>query len=97
MQLPWGGAYGEPDEERKAIARAFAWVSRVAERTRAAGAAGRIQPGARLVFTDGTPEILAYPRNRKGWANLCRLLSAGNLKEEAVKGSCILTEAELME
>ncbi|MBB3594668.1 DNA-directed DNA polymerase III PolC [Rhizobium sp. BK529] len=56
----------------------------------------RVQPGARLVFSDGTPDILAYPRNRKGWANLCRLLSAGNLKEEAVKGTCILTEAELM-
>ncbi|MEH7849005.1 error-prone DNA polymerase [Rhizobium laguerreae] len=57
----------------------------------------RIQPGARLVFSDETPDILAYPCNRRGWANLCRLLSAGNLKEEAVKGSCILTEAELME
>lgn len=57
----------------------------------------RVQPGARLVFSDGTPDVLAYPRNRKGWANLCRLLSAGNLKEEAVKGTCILTEAELME
>ena len=57
----------------------------------------RVQPGARLVFSDGTPDILAYPQNRRGWANLCRLLSAGNLKEEAVKGSCILTEAELAE
>ncbi|MBY5366273.1 error-prone DNA polymerase [Rhizobium leguminosarum] len=57
----------------------------------------RVQPGARLVFSDGTPDILAYPRSRRGWANLCRLLSAGNLKEEAIKGSCILTEAELME
>jgi len=57
----------------------------------------RVQPGARLVFSDGTPDILAYPQNRKGWANLCRLLSAGNLKEESVKGTCILTEAELME
>jgi DNA-directed DNA polymerase III PolC len=57
----------------------------------------RVQPGARLVFCDGTPDILAYPRNRRGWANLCRLLSAGNLKEESVKGTCILTEAELME
>ena len=57
----------------------------------------RVQPGARLVFSDGTPDILAYPRNRRGWANLCRLLSAGNLKEEAVKGTCILTEAELIE
>ncbi|WP_183881134.1 error-prone DNA polymerase [Rhizobium sp. BK512] len=57
----------------------------------------RVQPGARFVFSDGTPDVLAYPCNRKGWANLCRLLSAGNLKEEAVKGTCILTEAELME
>ncbi|OWV71338.1 DNA polymerase [Rhizobium sp. R634] len=57
----------------------------------------RVQPGARLVFSDHTPDILAYPRNRRGWANLCRLLSAGNLKEEAVKGTCILTEAEFME
>ncbi len=57
----------------------------------------RVQPGARLVFSDGTPDVLAYPCNRKGWANLCRLLSAGNLKEEAVKGTCILTDAELME
>ena len=57
----------------------------------------RVQPGARLVFSDETPDILAYPCNRRGWANLCRLLSAGNLKKEAVKGTCILTEAELME
>lgn len=57
----------------------------------------RVQPGARLVFSDGTPDILAYPQNRRGWANLCRLLSAGNLKDESVKGTCILTEAELME
>ena len=53
------------------------------------------QPGARLVFSDGTPDILAYPQNRKGWAHLCRLLSAGNLKAE--KGSCTLEEADLME
>jgi DNA polymerase-3 subunit alpha/error-prone DNA polymerase len=57
----------------------------------------RIQPGARLVFSDGTPDILAYPQNRQGWAHLCRLLSAGNLKDAAVKGICILTEADLME
>jgi len=57
----------------------------------------RVQPGARLVFSDGTPDILAYPQNRRGWANLCRLLSAGNLKDESVKGTCILTEAELVE
>jgi DNA-directed DNA polymerase III PolC len=55
----------------------------------------RIQPGARLVFSDETPDILAYPQDRKGWAHLCRLLSAGNLKAE--KGDCILTEEDLME
>src|SRR5207245_7243395 len=30
-------------------------------------------PGARLVFADGTPDILAYPRTRAGWGRLCRL------------------------
>ncbi|TCL73039.1 DnaE-like error-prone DNA polymerase [Rhizobium sp. BK251] len=57
----------------------------------------RVQPGARLAFSDGTPDVLAYPKNRRGWANLCRLLSAGNLKPEAEKGHCILAEADLME
>jgi len=55
----------------------------------------RFQPGARLVFSDDTPDILAYPQNRKGWAHLCRLLSAGNLRGE--KGVCILNESDLME
>ena len=52
-------------------------------------------PGARLVFSDGTPDMLAYPRNRQGWANLCRLLSQGNLRTE--KGSCILLAQDLLE
>ncbi|MDW5315721.1 error-prone DNA polymerase [Rhizobium sp. PL01] len=55
----------------------------------------KVQPGARLVFADGTSDILAYPQTRKGWAHLCRLLSAGNLK--ALKGACILNEADLIE
>ena len=55
----------------------------------------RFHPGARLVFSDGTPDVLAYPQNRKGWANLCRLLSTGNLRTE--KGSCILEEWDLLE
>ncbi|MFT4184535.1 MAG: error-prone DNA polymerase [Rhizobium sp.] len=53
------------------------------------------QPGARLVFADDTPDILAFPQNRRGWAHLCRLLSAGNLRGE--KGICILTESDLTE
>jgi DNA-directed DNA polymerase III PolC len=54
-----------------------------------------VQPGARLMFSDGTPDILAFPQNRKGWAHLCRLLSAGNLRAD--KGSCILYEADLIQ
>jgi len=55
----------------------------------------RVQPGARLVFSDGTPDVLAYPQNRQGWGRLCRLLSTGNLRAE--KGSCTLRQADLME
>ncbi|KQV35793.1 MULTISPECIES: error-prone DNA polymerase [unclassified Rhizobium] len=56
---------------------------------------GQFQPGARLVFSDGTPDILAFPQDRRGWGNLCRLLSAGNLRTE--KGSCILYLSDLIE
>ena len=37
----------------------------------------KYHPGARLVFADGTPDILAYPRDRAGWGRLTRLLTAG--------------------
>ena len=53
------------------------------------------QPGARLVFADATPDILAFPCNRKGWGHLCRLLSRGNLR--ATKGECILEEWDILE
>ncbi|ACP26920.1 DNA polymerase III, alpha subunit [Sinorhizobium fredii NGR234] len=53
------------------------------------------QPGARLVFADATPDILAYPKNRRGWGHLCRLLSVGNLR--AKKGDCTLYLADLLE
>jgi DNA-directed DNA polymerase III PolC len=52
-------------------------------------------PGARLVFADGTPDILAYPRDRAAWGRLCRLLTRGNLRAE--KGECILLLDDLME
>src|SRR5947207_4435210 len=55
----------------------------------------RYHPGARLVFCDGTPDILAYPRDRAGWAQLCRLLTRGNLR--AQKGDCILCLDDLLE
>ncbi|PWW00598.1 DnaE-like error-prone DNA polymerase [Hoeflea marina] len=52
-------------------------------------------PGARLVFSDGTPDILAYPQTRKGWGHLCRLLTLGNRRSE--KGACRLDLPDLLE
>ncbi len=54
----------------------------------------KYHPGARLVFADGTPDILAYPRDRAGWGRLCRLLTLGNLRAE--KGGCILHLDDLL-
>ncbi|TKT82909.1 error-prone DNA polymerase [Aquamicrobium sp. LC103] len=39
-------------------------------------------PGARLVFSDGTPDVLAYPRDRAGWGHLCRMLTVANARGE---------------
>ena len=54
----------------------------------------RYHPGARLVFADGTPDILVYPRDRAGWGRLTRLLTVGNLRAE--KGNCILHLDDLL-
>jgi error-prone DNA polymerase len=51
--------------------------------------------GARLVFADGTPDILAYPQDRPAWGRLTRLLSLGKLRAE--KGDCILGLPDLLE
>jgi error-prone DNA polymerase len=53
----------------------------------------RLIVGARLVFVDGTPDIVAYPTTRKGWGRLTRLLTTGNLR--ARKGGCILRFGDL--
>ncbi len=50
--------------------------------------------GARLVFMDGTPDILAYPVDRTAYGNLCRLLSAGKL--QAPKGECHIAFDDLL-
>jgi len=51
--------------------------------------------GSRLVFTDGTPDVLVYPRDREAYGRLCQLLSKGKLRAE--KGECHLTFADLAE
>ncbi len=55
----------------------------------------RVVSGARLVFVDGTPDIVAYPATRHGWGRLTRLLTLGNMR--AVKGDCILKIEDLLE
>ncbi len=55
----------------------------------------RLAVGSRLVFTDGTPDILAYPKDRAAYGRLCRLLTTGNGRAE--KGDCILTVTDLLE
>jgi len=54
----------------------------------------RLVVGTRLVFTDGTPDILAYPTDRQGWGRLCRLLTLGNRR--AKKGECLITLHDLV-
>ena len=54
----------------------------------------KLVTGARLVFADGTPDIIAYPETRHGWGRLCRLLSTGNLRAD--KGDCVLKLEDLL-
>ena len=54
----------------------------------------RLIVGARLSFADDTPDIIAYPVNRRGWGRLTRLLSTGNLRAE--KGGCTLYLDDLL-
>ncbi|MFI0846735.1 error-prone DNA polymerase [Mesorhizobium sp. IMUNJ 23232] len=54
-------------------------------------------PGCRLVFGDGTPDILAYPQDRKGWGHLCRLLTQANIRPENPKGATVLMLDDLLE
>ena len=52
-------------------------------------------PGCRLVFADGGPEVLAYPRDRKGWGRLCRMLTIAN--EHGEKGAPVLNQTDFFE
>ncbi|MBL8570152.1 MAG: error-prone DNA polymerase [Phreatobacter sp.] len=54
----------------------------------------RLAVGTRFVFCDGTPDIIAYPANRQGWARICRLLTVGNRRGR--KGECILKLDDLL-
>ncbi len=54
-------------------------------------------PGCRLAFCDGTPDVLAYPRDRKGWGHLCRLLTQANFRDGAENGAPLVCRDDLLE
>ncbi len=54
----------------------------------------RYAVGCRLVFRDGTPDILAWPTDRAAYGRLCRLLTLGNRR--AAKGECHLDLDDLL-
>jgi len=56
--------------------------------------------GARLVFIDGTPDILVYPRDRAAYGRLCQLLTRGKRGDEIQrieKGECRLRLTDLLD
>src|SRR2546421_3018003 len=56
--------------------------------------------GSRLVFIDGTPDILVYPRDRAAYGRLCQLLTRGKRGddiERIEKGECHLGLDDLLE
>src|SRR5580698_3618132 len=53
--------------------------------------------GSRIVFIDGTPDILVYPRDRAAYGRLCQLLTQGKRGEGTLKGECHLTFGDLLE
>jgi error-prone DNA polymerase len=64
-----------------------------------AAKAFRYVAGVRLVFADGTPDVIAYPADRAAYGRLCQLLTVGNTREvggkRATKGECTLRFADL--
>lgn len=95
----WKALRDAPDEARSALLKAKRKAGAPEQLSEAENAACetdlRFLAGARLVFSDGTPDIIAYPATRKGWGNLTRLLTVGNM--QAIKGSCILKFDDLLE
>ena len=55
----------------------------------------KVVAGARLVFADGTPDIIAYPQDRAAWGRLCRMLTQANMRAE--KGKSLLLIDDLLQ
>ncbi|MDR3475605.1 MAG: error-prone DNA polymerase [Devosia sp.] len=85
------------------VVRAYSAMRRLGEDKDTASRvkAFRYVVGVRLVFADGTPDIIAYPTDREAYGRLCRLLTVGNTRDvdgkRAVKGACTLHFSDLAE
>ncbi len=66
----------------------------VKELTAKTGCGLRLVVGCRLVLSDG-PDVLVWAMDRRGYANLCQLLTLG--KRRAGKAACDLSVADLLE
>jgi len=87
---------GSPGEYAWIENPAFAELPFMPEEMKARADRFKLATGARLVFADGTPDIVVYPANRDGWGRLCRLLSHGNRKDGVKKGDCRLVLDDLL-
>ena len=80
--------------DRNSVAGLVRAHQELKEAARGGAAVPRLVPAARLCLADGL-EVTALPRNRAGWARLCRLLTLGARRTE--KGKCLLHAADLVE
>ena len=80
--------------DRNSVAGLVRAHQELKEAARDGAAVPRLVPAARLCLADGL-EVTALPRNRAGWARLCRLLTLGARRTE--KGKCLLHAADLVE
>lgn len=77
---------GIADENTLAgVVRGFAMAREILKTDRSF----RYLVGCRLVFSDGTPDLIVYPRDRTAYGMLCRMLSEGKARS-GEKGACLL-------
>ncbi len=79
------------------VVRAWSQSKHIKLSEETAAASLDYHPGCRLAFADGTPDVLAYPRDRRGWGHLCRLLTQANLREESEKGAPLVRLDDLLD
>ncbi len=78
--------------DRNSVAGLVRAFQELKEAAREGATVPRLLPAARLCLADG-PELTAIPRNRAGWARLCRLLTLG--ARRTTKGACLLHPEDL--